>query len=783
MVRAASATAIAAAMIAGAALAQVPVQPQLAIGAFHACAVEAAGTVRCWGDNAKRQLGDGTAVQNASVPREVPGLAGVAALAAGYRHTCALLTSGSVRCWGENASGQLGDGSFTDRATPVAVTGLSNAVAIAARNNHTCVLTTGGALRCWGENFYGQLGAGDGNFPNNRAAPVVVTGFESGTQAFGVGGHHTCALKGDGSLWCWGQNWARQLGTPGTTPPTDTPRRVDIPAGTREIALGWEHSCTLDAGGGVRCWGLNDNGQVGSGPPGTGHAGPTPVDGLSSGVASLAAGYYHNCAITIGGAMLCWGNNSQQGQGMLGDGSTADRATPQAATGLGSGMRQAAAGWGNTGGVSTDGSVVAWGTNLRGTVGDGTYIDRFHPQLVVRPGGVGFLDLTPDDGQRLASTLQPAFPVITTTSTAGAALNATTQLFARPQDVGRSVNLYVFALAPRELVPGIAQADGPKADPPLPCVLAQLTGTGQLAAVSASGIQALVSGVLTDKAQSLDVLRNVSTGSIAGATFFVGYGASSSQMLDGGTNRGVVSVPGTRECKPQPPQTGWWWNPAEGGRGYSIESSGNRLWVAAFLYDASGRSSWHVFGGVTALDGALFTGKLYSAQGGQSLGGAYRKPAVSEAGDVTIAFSDATHGTLVWPGGVVPIERFDIVPGGRAAPTAPTQPEAGWWWNPDEDGRGFFIEWQNGSADLAGYMYDAAGNPVWYLTVATTPDLRRLQGSWWEYANGQAMGAAYRPAQRVNDNVAPVTIEFTGTTEAVMTLPGGRTTRLTRYRF
>jgi hypothetical protein len=255
-------------------------------------------------------------------------------------------------------------------------------------------------------------------------------------------------------------------------------------------------------------------------------------------------------------------------------------------------------------------------------------------------------------------------------------------------------------------------------------------------------------------------------------------------MLSGGTNRSVVSVPGTRECKPQAPQTGWWWNTAEGGRGYSIEVQGNHIFYAAFLYDDAGRSNWYVATGSTSLDGSLFTGDLLAVSNGQALGGPYRAPSAARSvGPFTLAFSDASNGTMIWPGGTVAIERFNIVTNGLAAVPRPNQPESGWWWNPNESGRGFFIEWQDGSADLAGYMYDDNGNPVWYLSVQPTPNITAFSGSWWLYGGGQSLMGTYRPATRINENVAPVTITFTSATTATMTLPNGRTTSLQRHRF
>jgi hypothetical protein len=270
---------------------------------------------------------------------------------------------------------------------------------------------------------------------------------------------------------------------------------------------------------------------------------------------------------------------------------------------------------------------------------------------------------------------------------------------------------------------------------------------------------------------------------VGGATFYVGYGPNGNAMLINGTTRSVVSVPALASCKPEAPQTGWWYNPAEGGRGFSIEARGNRLFMAAFHYDANGRATWNFAGGATSLDGSLFTSDFLNASGGQTLTGTYRLPGLNGVGPITLAFSDATHGTMFWPGGSTPIERQPFVPNGLTAAPQPNQPESGWWWNPAESGRGFFIEWQNGFADLAGYMYDDAGNPTWYISVFATPDPTRFTGQWWAFGGGQSMGGPYRPAARINDNVGAVNLEFSSPTRATLTLPDGRRIPLERQAF
>jgi hypothetical protein len=392
----------------------------------------------------------------------------------------------------------------------------------------------------------------------------------------------------------------------------------------------------------------------------------------------------------------------------------------------------------------------------------------------------------------------PVFPMVVSGSITPTVANITADIKYRPEDVGSTGSVYVFALAPANLVknaevPSLDKHFGPVArgkgadahkDTPVACVLAQITSGGQLTAASAGSLQAYLTGVLSSQGASINVLNRVSTALIQGSVFYVGYGPNSTAMINNGINRSVVTVPGTQICQPQAPQTGWWWNKNEGGRGFSIETQGNHLFMAGYLYDESGRATWMTSGGLTSLDGSFYNSAMLSYANGQTLTGSYKVPdATATPGPITLTFNDARNGTLIWPGGAIPIERFDSQLPPSTSPPPAFAPENGWWWNKDESGRGYFLEFKNSFAFMAGYMYDASGNPLWYLSSGNMPVQQTFQGSWSQFANGQTMMGAWKPNTLINGNVGALSIQFQDTANATITLPDGRQLPITRFPF
>ena len=368
----------------------------LTAGGYHTCALKSDGAVLCWGSNSG-QLGDNSTTQRL-VPTAVNGLgagSGVIALAAGGYHTCALKSDGAVLCWGDNGIGQLGDNSNTQRLVPTAVSGLgagSGVTALVTGWQHTCALKSDGAVLCWGNNNYGQLGD---NSTTWRQVPTAVSGLAagSGVIALTAGNFHTCALKNNGVVQCWGRNEFGELGDT-TTSWHSVPTAVyglGVNSGVTALIARGEHTCALKNDDAVLCWGYNVEGQLGDNST-VQRLIPTAVNGLGagSGTTALTVGSNHTCALKSGGAVLCWGRNVE---GQLGDNSTTQHLVPTSVNGLGagSGVTRLVAGGAHTCALENDGAVLCWGNNANGQLGNGEGSYRPYPGSVL---GSPFIDLT-----------------------------------------------------------------------------------------------------------------------------------------------------------------------------------------------------------------------------------------------------------------------------------------------------------------------------------------------------------------------------------------------------
>jgi alpha-tubulin suppressor-like RCC1 family protein len=427
----------------------------LPIGVAHTCALKANGSVVCWGGNTYGQLGDGTRTDRTTTVA-VTGLSGVVALSAGSNHTCALKANGSAACWGLNTTGQLGTNPNADipiansflntKINPTAsqVISLTNAVALSAGSYHTCALKANGSATCWGNNSTGELGDGTtaistisatvkgitdavaisaggigfnakgsisyrgrtcalkangavacwGAIVNggriraqSQATPTIVAGLTE-TTALITGAYHTCALKKDGSLACWGNNDSGQLGNGnvGGGIPTGLVNSTSLNAlagGNIQLSLGGEHSCAVN-GGSVSCWGSNTFGQLGDGT--TANSTTSRVVSSLVNAATITAGTSHTCALKSDTTVVCWGKNTN---GQLGNGATTLSTTPSPVTNL-SGVLQLSAGDSHTCAVKNStitggkgGPVVCWGNNGNGQLGDNSTVQSLIPVNVI----------------------------------------------------------------------------------------------------------------------------------------------------------------------------------------------------------------------------------------------------------------------------------------------------------------------------------------------------------------------------------------------------------------
>ena len=228
------------------------------------------------------------------------------------------------------------------------------------------------------------------------------------------------------------------------------------------------------------------------------------------------------------------------------------------------------------------------------------------------------------------------------------------------------------------------------------------------------------------------------------------------------------------------PQTGWWWNPSEPGRGFAIERRGTNLYVGTFLYDGTGRGVWYSAGG--PMSGSSFSANLEQYGGEQSEWGPTTGVThVGAVGPVTLTFSTSRTATLTWPGRSMSIERFEFVPGGAISGPVGWAPETGWYWNPEESGRGWFVETQGNAIFVAIYTY-SLGRPVWFAGTLQPTSGTVFQGAISEYCCGQTLSGPYQaPVTTFSPGV--VVMQFASATEVVVTLPSGMQTRLQRFRF
>jgi alpha-tubulin suppressor-like RCC1 family protein len=309
------------------------------------------------------------------------------AIDAGGTHTCALTEQGFVACWGANDRGQLGTGNVSPSTSPVLVSNIDDAIQVSAGVRHTCAIRAGGQAVCWGESDNGRLGTAG----SDRTTPVSVP-FLTDAAHIDAGSDHTCAARSGGTAGCFGAGSFGQIGNGGTSDvPSITPvveAATSNPlTGVAEVAAGAAHSCALTGGGSVYCWGVNLDGQVGDGVASHGTTcfgvdcatEAEPVSGLSD-ATMIAAGNAHTCAVRMGGTIVCWGSNNKGQLGNTSAGASSD--VPITVTGISDAV-EVAAGFEFTCARRAGGQVLCWGEGEFGRLGTGDQTSRDTPTAIM----------------------------------------------------------------------------------------------------------------------------------------------------------------------------------------------------------------------------------------------------------------------------------------------------------------------------------------------------------------------------------------------------------------
>lgn len=509
-------------------------------------ALTRSGVLYGWGSNFEGQLAQGDSMLS-SVPMHVQGLPSIVKVATGDLSAYALDATGRVWAWGDNVAAQLGDGTTSPRSTPVAVSGISGVIDVAAGRRFVLFLKGDGTV--W------RIGAPTAM--DRDPTPKQVAGL-SDIAALAARYMNAFAIRRDGKLFAWGAG-IEGLNGDGTTQTRDTPVMIAaIDSAVTAVAPGPFHVLARTADGTVWSWGSGTSGLLGDGI-GEIHnrLAPARIAGVSSAV-GVAAGYSHSLVVLQDGSVLSWGERA------LGGGALDVRYSPGPVSGLPAVRAVAGADW-TSFALADDGIVYAWGGGVTSvtqwltfgaSTGDGTFVYRRSPSIVLREGALGnldtgdwFLDLDGTVASTPPASLVPRVLPVADASLTDRSITLAAAIHFRAGDYGKNVGTYVLGYVPAvflDQVPLHASMTAPvvrhlkQSTTP---ILVQLTPSGW--ATVNGQLVAMTSGVINANGSASSILNSVNPGSIPGARFCIGYGESADAMLSAGALADVLSIEGT----------------------------------------------------------------------------------------------------------------------------------------------------------------------------------------------------------------------------------------------
>ena len=517
---------------------------QIAAGLSHSLALDASGNVWAWGDDEHGQLGRGVTLSR-TVPTEVPGLRNIVQVSAGREGSSfAVDADGHLWVWGLNAHGRLGDGSGANRSRPFELPGFDNVRSVARGMTWSSVaLKHDGTVWTWGNNFSGQLGSGTTEAYTTR--PAIVPGLASVTDV-AASGAHMLALKSDESVWSWGSNDNGQLGL-GNTAASPAPVLVPTLSGVRSVVAGDGRSFALMADGTVMGWGSGRWGALGDGTWSEFNQPSPKVVPKVTQVVELASGT-HTLALRSDGSLWGWGQTwggSEMGPEPPGS-------TPGPIATL-TPVQSVAASQGISALLGVYGFLYVGGANAQGQLGDGTFAQHPGFALAVAPGGTGFLNLGSTTNTKIPPALQTPFFISSTGGISDNSASVATATKFNPADTGKSGAVFITASVPTgsamaQSAKGTNAKSGPHPNKaagttPPAFTLLQLTPSGWQTVTNGQLIP-YASGLLGDQLAAQTILNGTDTSSLKGAEFCVGYGTSAADMLANGNIRAVATIPG-----------------------------------------------------------------------------------------------------------------------------------------------------------------------------------------------------------------------------------------------